>query len=195
MNIRTTRGLNIPISGEPEQAVHPGPAIQNLALCGPDYMGLKPRLLVSEGDPVGLGQPLFVDKRDPEVSYCSPGNGTVVAINRGARRVLESVVVRVTESGANVIRFDPVSDEQMTTLDRDEVAGKLQQSGLWTAFRTRPFSRVPHSDSRPHSIFVTAIDTRPLAADPALVAGLDSEAYVQAQVGSSKALRLIGCKP
>jgi Na+-transporting NADH:ubiquinone oxidoreductase subunit A len=178
LRIRTTKGLNIPLAGEPEQSVHPGPEIQNLALCGPDYVGLKPRLLVSEGDPVALGQPLFIDKRDPAVSYCSPGRGTVAAIKRGARRALESVVVRLGDSGPDDVRFDPLGDEKMETLDRGLVAGRLQQSGLWTAFRTRPFSRVPCSDSRPCSIFVTAIDTRPLAADPRLVAGLESGAFV-----------------
>jgi Na+-transporting NADH:ubiquinone oxidoreductase subunit A len=178
LQIRTKKGLNIPLAGEPEQSVHPGPEIQNLALCGPDYVGLKPRLLVSEGDPVALGQPLFIDKRDPAVSYCSPGQGTVAAINRGARRALESVVVRLAYSGPDDVRFDPLGDEQVETLDRELVVGRLQQSGLWTAFRTRPFSRVPFSDSSPGSIFVTAIDTRPLAADPGLVAGQDSGAFV-----------------
>jgi Na+-transporting NADH:ubiquinone oxidoreductase subunit A len=121
---------------------------------------------------------LFVDKRDPQVQYCSPGQGTVTAINRGARRVLESVVMRLKDSGADDVCFDPLSDQQMSTLDRDQVAGRLQQSGLWTAFRTRPFSRVPPSFSSPCSIFVTAIDTRPFAADPALVVRDDSAAFV-----------------
>jgi Na+-transporting NADH:ubiquinone oxidoreductase subunit A len=121
---------------------------------------------------------LFVDKRDPQVQYCSPGQGTVAAINRGARRILESVVVRLEDSGVDDVCFDPLSDQQMSTLDRDQVAGRLQQSGLWTAFRTRPFSRVPPSRSSPRSIFVTAIDTRPFAADPALVARDDSAAFV-----------------
>ena len=133
---------------------------------------------MSVGDRVGLGQPLFVDKRDPQVQYCSPGQGTVTAINRGARRVLESVVIRLKDSGADDVCFDPLSDQQMSTLDRDQVAGRLQQSGLWTAFRTRPFSRVPPSFSSPCSIFVTAIDTRPFAADPALVVRDDSAAFV-----------------
>jgi len=178
LRIRTTKGLNIPLAGEPEQSVYPGAALQHLALCGSDYLGLKPRLLVSEGDRVGLGQPLFVDKRDPQVQYCSPGQGTVTAINRGARRVLESVVVSLEDSGVDDVCFDPVSDQHIGALDRDQVAGRLQQSGLWTAFRTRPFSRVPPSDSSPCSIFVTAIDTRPLSADPALVARDDSTAFV-----------------
>jgi len=178
IRIRTTKGLNIPIAGEPEQSVHPGHAVQHLALCGSDYLGLKPRLLVSVGDRVGLGQPLFIDKRDPKVQYCSPGQGTVTAINRGARRVLESVVVRLEDSGKDDGCFEPVSDAQIGGLDRDQVAARLQQSGLWTAFRTRPFSRVPSSDSSPCSIFVTAIDTRPFSADPALVAREDLAAFV-----------------
>ena len=178
LRIRTTKGLNIPIAGEPEQSVHPGPAVQHLALCGSDYLGLKPRLLVSVGDRVGLGQPLFIDKRDPKVQYCSPGQGTVTAINRGARRVLESVVVRLEDSDVDDVCFEPVSDEQIGGLDRDQAAVRLQQSGLWTAFRTRPFSRVPPSDSSPCSIFVTAIDTRPFSADPARVTHEDCAAFV-----------------
>jgi Na+-transporting NADH:ubiquinone oxidoreductase subunit A len=121
---------------------------------------------------------LFIDKRDPKVQYCSPGQGTVTAINRGARRVLESVVVRLEDSGKDDGCFEPVSDAQIGGLDRDQVAARLQQSGLWTAFRTRPFSRVPSSDSSPCSIFVTAIDTRPFSADPALVAREDLAAFV-----------------
>ena len=178
LQIRIRKGLNIPLAGEPDQSVHPGPVLQHLALCGSDYLGLKPRLLVSEGDRVGLGQPLFVDKRDPQVQYCSPGQGTVTAINRGARRVLESVVVRLEDSGVDDVCFERVSDEQIGSLDRNQVTQRLQQSGLWTAFRTRPFSRVPPSDSSPYSIFVTAIDTRPFSADPALVAREDSAAFV-----------------
>jgi len=40
---------------------------------------------------------------------------------------------------------------------------------MWTALRTRPFSKAPALDSVPSSIFVTAIDTNPLAADPAVI--------------------------
>jgi Na+-transporting NADH:ubiquinone oxidoreductase subunit A len=168
-SIRIKNGLNVPVKGEPEQSVYPGPGIRQVALCGPDYPGLKPRLLISEGDAVGLGQPLFCDKRDPAVSYASPGKGKVIAINRGARRVLESVVVRLEENQVKDECFDPLSADQIGALDGDEAAERLLQSGLWTALRTRPFSRVPFSGSRPRSIFVTAVDTRPLAANPAVV--------------------------
>ena len=176
--IKIRKGLDLTLGGEPEQTVHPGPDIQHVALLGGDYIGLKPRLLVSEGDVVARGQPLFIDKRDPDVNYCSPGQGVISAINRGARRVLDSVVVRLEPSKVEDVRFKPYCSEQPDTIDRSQVVEMLQQSGLWTAFRTRPFSRVPLSDSSPNAIFVTATDTRPLSADPAVVVRTDPESFI-----------------
>jgi len=175
--IRIRKGFDVPVQGEPEQVVYPGPPVRQVALCGSDYVGLRPRVLVEVGDAVGLGQPLWQDKRDPAVCYPSPGRGVVAAIHRGARRVLESVVVSLQDSGAPDVRFAALTPRQIGELDRDQVADRMQRSGLWTAFRTRPFSRVPASESQPRAIFVTAIDTRPLAADTAVVVARDTEHF------------------
>jgi Na+-transporting NADH:ubiquinone oxidoreductase subunit A len=175
--IRIRKGFDVPVQGEPEQVVYPGPPVKSVALCGVDYAGLRPRLLVKVGDVVGLGQPLWQDKRDPAVCYPSPGRGVVKAINRGARRVLESVVVSLQDAGGEDVRFDKLTPRQMEKLDRNQVAERMLRSGLWTALRTRPFSRVPPSDTAPHAIFVTAIDTRPLAPDPAVVVARDVEHF------------------
>lgn len=177
-NFRIRKGLDIQIAGQPEQVIHTGNAIRHVALCGVDYIGLRPRLKVAVGDAVGLGQPLWEDKRDPVVSYPSPGRGVVTAINRGPRRVLESVVVSLQDAGVGDVGFDALTTGQIAKLDRDQVAERMLRSGLWTAFRTRPFSRVPLSGSVPHAIFVTAIDTRPLAPDPAVVVAHDLEHFV-----------------
>jgi Na+-transporting NADH:ubiquinone oxidoreductase subunit A len=175
--IRIRKGFDVPVSGEPEQVVYRGAPVRTVALCGTDYVGLRPRLKVEVGDPVGLGQPLWQDKRDPDVCYPSPGRGVVTAINRGARRVLESVVVSLQDSGAPDVEFEALSPAQIERLDRDEVAERMLRSGLWTALRTRPFSRVPPSDSTPRAIFVTAIDTRPLAPDPVVIVSRDVENF------------------
>jgi Na+-transporting NADH:ubiquinone oxidoreductase subunit A len=175
--IRIRHGLDIPINGEPESSVHSAPEIQHVALSGLDYPGLKAKLRVAVGDSIALGQPLFVDKRDPDVPYVSPGQGTVVAINRGERRVLQSVVVRLDDSGKQEPVFEPLSDSDIQQMDPSEAATRIQQSGLWSAFRTRPYSQVPRSDQRPRSIFVTAIDTNPLAADPQLIIRSERQAF------------------
>jgi Na+-transporting NADH:ubiquinone oxidoreductase subunit A len=178
MQIKITKGRDLPLGGKPEQSIHAGPDIQHVALLGRDYIGLKPRLLIAEGDVVTPGQPLFVDKRDPDVNYCSPGQGVITAINRGPRRVLESIVVHMEASTVEDTRYEPISTQQMDTLDQHQLTKRLQQSGLWTAFRTRPFSRVPLSSSRPGAIFVTATDTRPLSAEPAVVVRVDPESFI-----------------
>lgn len=175
--IRIRKGFDVPMAGGPEQVVYPGAPIRHVALCGVDYAGLRPRLKVEAGDPVGLGQPLWEDKRDPRVVYASPGRGVVSAVNRGPRRVLESVVVSLQDSGAPDLQFEPLGVRQIESLDDAHVAERMLRSGLWTAFRTRPFSRVPPSASRPQSIFVSAIDTRPLAPDPAVIVARDVEHF------------------
>ena len=175
--IRIKRGLDLPLKGEPGQGIQEGPRIRNVALIGFDYHGLKPTMAVQVGDKVKLGQLLFSDKKTPGVRYTAPAAGTVEAINRGAKRVFQSLVIEVDDASTEQETFSACAASDLPGLDRDLVRDKLVASGLWTALRTRPFSKVPAIDSQPHSIFVTAIDTNPLAADPAAVIADDSEAF------------------
>ncbi len=136
---------------------------------------MKPTLLVKEGDRVKLGQPLFSDKKYPQILYTAPAAGQVVAINRGERRVFLSLVIAV--SGDEEIVFNQTSAASLSWLSRDEVESGLLGSGLWTALRTRPFSKVPAPQAIPAAIFVTAIDTNPLAADPQIAIGEKGEEF------------------
>ena len=177
-SIKINKGLDIPIAGTPEQIVEPGRPVRSVALLGSDYLGLKPKMLVQEGDQVRLGQALFIDKRDPDVMYTSPGGGKVVAINRGARRVLQSVVIELDESEASTTDYAQLAGLDPAALTQTDIRSALFTSGLWTAFRTRPYSKVPQSDSSPRSIFVTAIESQPLAADPGVVLATHHEAFL-----------------
>ncbi len=159
--LKIKKGLDIPIAGEPEQAVHDKFTAKSVALLGQDTIGLKPTMHVAEGDRVKLGQVLFSDKKTPGVNYTSPGTGVVSAIHRGARRVLHAVVIRL--EGDEEETFAAYSQQELSGLSRDQVRENLLVSGLWTALRTRPYSKVPAPDSMPHSIFVTAMDSNPLA--------------------------------
>ncbi|MEM7255088.1 MAG: Na(+)-translocating NADH-quinone reductase subunit A [Pseudomonadota bacterium] len=166
--MKLIKGLDLPITGEPVQAVNEGRPIDSVALNGLDYHGLKPRMLVAEGDTVRKGQPLFVHKDDPEIQYVAPGAGRVRAVNRGPRRVLETVVIDLDGTDAEET-FEQVSPESLSSLARETVQETLYRSGFWTAFRTRPFSKVPSTGSVPRSIFVTAMDSEPLAPDAAVI--------------------------
>jgi Na+-transporting NADH:ubiquinone oxidoreductase subunit A len=170
--IRITKGLDLPIAGAPNQAVTDGPAVRQVALLGDDYIGMKPTMVVAEGDRVQLGQVLFTDKKNPGVQYTAPAAGRVQAIHRGAKRRFQSLVIDVdgdSEAADGQVTFDTFPDHNLAKLDRRQVCQQLVASGLWTALRTRPYSKVPPVGSVPAALFVTAIDTHPLAADPAVV--------------------------
>lgn len=167
MTIKIKKGLDIPIAGEPDQTIEDAVPVTSVAIMGSDYIGLKPTMLVREGDRVKLGQAIFTDKKNPGFNYTSPGCGTVKAINRGAKRALQSVEIEL--DGHDEVTFAQYDTSDLANLSRDKVCQNLQESGLWSAFRTRPYSKQPKVDAVPNSIFVTVIDTNPLAPEPSVV--------------------------
>jgi len=165
--ISIRKGLDLPITGAPEQLLEEK-QVTEVALVASDYMGLKPAMAVEAGEQVSRGQLLFADKSRPGVRFTAPAGGVVTAINRGERRALLSVVIKVADAEEE-IHFAAYSQEELSGLTGEQVRENLLQSGLWVALRTRPFSKTPAADSTPHAIFITAIDSNPLAADPQVV--------------------------
>jgi Na+-transporting NADH:ubiquinone oxidoreductase subunit A len=191
--IKIKRGLNLPISGAPKQTIEDGPSIRTVAVLGSDYVGMKPTMHVKVGDQVRKGQVLFADKKTEGVFFTAPASGTISAIHRGHKRVLQSVVIDV--AGEEDETFDAYAPTELSGLDRTKVEENLIKSGLWTAFRTRPYSKIPAPGSEPNSIFVTAIDTNPLAPDPAVIIKEDSVAFQQGlDVLSNLAKKVWLCK-
>lgn len=175
--IKIRRGLDLPIEGQPVQTITEGPHIRTVALVGFDYHGLKPTMAVQVGDKVKTGQLLFTDKKTEGVRYTAPASGTIAAINRGYQRALQSVVIDVEGDEAEV--FASYNEAELATLSSEKVEENLLQSGLWTALRTRPYSKVPAANTRPNSLFVNVMDTNPLAVDPTIVVA-DREADFKA---------------
>lgn len=175
--IKIKRGLDLPITGAPEQVIHDGPTVRTVAVLGRDYVGMKPTMAVQVGDKVKKGQLLFTDKKTEGVFYTAPAAGTISAINRGEKRALQSVVIDV--EGDESEAFASYAAGDLSALKREQVVENLVDSGLWTALRTRPFSKVPAPASQPEAIFVAAMDTNPLAADPQVVIAEQAEAFVQ----------------
>ena len=173
--IKITKGLNLPIAGMPSQQISSKTAVKRVALLGEEYIGMRPSMAVREGDRVQKGQLLFEDKRNPGVRFTAPASGTISAIHRGERRVLQSVVIDV--DGDDAVHFPRYELADLAALTREAVQQQLVESGMWTAFRTRPFSKIPAPGSVPAAIFVTAIDTNPLAADPLPIILAQREAF------------------
>lgn len=173
--IKITKGLDLPIAGLPDQQRIDDVAVSRVAVKGEEYNGLRPSMAVKEGDRVVKGQLLFEDKKIPGVRFTAPASGTVSAIHRGERRVLQSVVIDV--DGDESLSFTAYPADALATLPREAVAAQLVESGLWMAMRTRPFSKTPAPGSVPAAIFVTAMDTNPLSADPQPIILAQREAF------------------
>ena len=173
--ITIKKGLNLPISGAPRQEISEGRSVRSVALVGYDYHGMKPTMLVREGDSVKKGQAVFSDKKNPGVLFTAPASGVVAKINRGARRVFQSIVIDV--QGDEQVGFKQYSASELVALPVADLVAQLVESGLWTAFRTRPYSKAPAVDAQPTAIFVQAMDTNPLAVDPVVVIAEQAEAF------------------
>jgi Na+-transporting NADH:ubiquinone oxidoreductase subunit A len=174
--IKITKGLDLPIQGAPQQTIQDGNSVTRVAILGEEYIGMRPTMHAQVGDKVKKGQILFEDKKNPGVKFTAPAAGNIVEVNRGAKRVLQSVVIQL--EGDESEEFAKYSSSELASLDAVKVQENLVNSGMWTAFRTRPYSKSPALDSKPNSIFVSVMDTNPLAADPQIIIAERNEDFV-----------------
>lgn len=143
MHFSIKKGLDIPLAGKPVQSIDGEKPVKSVALLGGDYHDMKPTMLVEEGQKVKLGQVLFTDKKNPKVNYTSPGSGTIKAIKRGSKRRFQAIIIEL--EGDDEVSFEQYTPEQLAQLTPDDVKDNLLNSGLWTALRTRPYSKSPFS--------------------------------------------------
>jgi Na+-transporting NADH:ubiquinone oxidoreductase subunit A len=183
---KITRGLDLPIAGEPLQVIRGDAETTRVAVMADDFPGLKPGMRVEEGQTVKRGEVLFEDRKASGVLHTAPGAGRIIGIYRGARRALQSVVIDLSDgerSGTprddELQTFDHYSGKAPVELGRDEIRNLLAESGLWTSLRMRPFAKVPATDASTEAIFVTAVDSNPLAPLPEVVIEREPVAFAR----------------
>lgn len=177
------KGLDVPITGEPKQTISPGKSIDHVAIVAADFVGMKPKMLCEEGSVVKRGQPLFEDRKNPGVLHTALGAGTVVKINRGAKRALQTVIIELNENERSGTPnaddhhpFENFTGEE--TYSPEALEALLVESGLWTSIRTRPYSRNPDVGSRPGALFLTCTDSEPLSGDSNVILEGQEENFI-----------------
>lgn len=165
--IKLSKGLDIPIKGSPVQQISSAKTIRTVAVLGDDFVGMKPSMLVQVGDKVAKGQPLFEDKKNPGVLFTASVSGVVREINRGEKRAFQSLVIEI--QGQDKVNFKSFLKRDAASLNEQDIRSLLIESGAWAFLRTRPFSKTPAVDAKASSIFINAMDTNPLAANPEVV--------------------------
>lgn len=157
------KGYDLPLAGRPEMAVADAGEPLRVCLETAEFAGIKPKALVKEGDAVKTGQPLFLDKLDRDLVWCSPVTGTVARLDFGERRFLLRVVIdnAVAKGGR-----EEFADCGRPGGDRDGIVKALKNAGLWQLVRQRPVGKMANSQKEPVAIFVNGMDSAPLAAEP-----------------------------
>ena len=175
--IKIKRGLDLPIDGKPDPSIKDPIKVTKVAVVGVDFPGLKPTMLVEVGDKVKKGQPLFEDKKNPGVLFTAPEAGTVAEINRGEKRAFLSLVIE-TDPSLGAEKFKSYESKEIEKLSKEDVQDQLIKSGAWVYLKTRPFAKTPKIGSESNAIFVTAMDTNPLAPDAALIIKDNEKAFL-----------------
>jgi len=164
---RIKRGYDVPMLGAADGSLVDAGRPRRVAVRPDEFRLVKPKLLVNEGDTVSAGQPLFQDRKRPEIRVVSPGGGLVSEIRFGRRRVCEEIFVDLAEQ-EDVAEHQSYSPDEARSLTRAQIVEILLDVGLWPSFRTRPYSVIPDPESVPDAIFVGASDNDPLPFDHAL---------------------------
>ncbi|MBQ5895158.1 MAG: Na(+)-translocating NADH-quinone reductase subunit A [Bacteroidaceae bacterium] len=157
--VKISKGLNINLKGAPAEEVTAIQTPKYYALMPADFTRVTPKVVVKPEDAVKAGDPLFVDKNIPELQFVSPVSGKVVAVNRGERRRVLSVVVE-SDGKFESVEFKA---KDVLSLSADEVKADLLKAGLFAFMRQRPYDVIADPKDAPRAIYVSAFDSKPLA--------------------------------
>ena len=159
--INLKRGLNIRLKGDAEKVLGTSIVADKVALKPTDFPGLSPKILVRPGQEVKAGEPVFLDKYNPEILFTAPISGEVLSINRGERRKVLEIVIKADGKNESV-EFNKVDPQK---LSREEIKEQLKQSGTWAFLKQRPYGTVARPETTPLHIFISGFDSAPLAPD------------------------------
>ncbi len=196
--IKLKKGLTVNLVGKPSSEITVPKSSKVYGLVPDAFVGVKPKVVVKEGETVKAGDALFVDKLHPEVKFTSPVSGKVVAVARGDRRKVLSIQVEAdaTQSYADFGKLD------LAKATSDDVMRLLLEAGLFAYINQRPYAVVANPEDKPKAIFCSTFCDMPLAADfevalkgneAAFQAGIDALAkiapvYLGAKRGAAVAI-------
>lgn len=160
-DIRIRKGLDIKLVGKAEMVTKDLPASKVYALSPNDFHGVIPKLIAKQGHTVKAGSPLFFAKGNDKVWFPSPVSGEVIEVKRGEKRkILE---IKVLADSEQIHEDFGIKDP--TSMDREQIIDYLTSSGCWPFIKQRPYDIIASPNDKPKAIFVSGINSAPLAPD------------------------------
>ena len=157
--IKLRHGLDINLAGKAEtvkRSCSGGKVFSLMPCC---FEGVKPKVVVKEGDRVKAGDALFVNKDFPEVGFASPVSGRVSMVERGERRKVLGIRVEADEQQ----EYADFGVKDVSAMDGAAVKEALLEAGLFGYINQLPYAVSTNPQTEPKAIFVSALRDMPLA--------------------------------
>lgn len=161
VQVKLRKGADIKLQGVANRVIEDATASDLVAIKPADFHGVTPKLILREGAKVKAGTPIYFDKENPDVKFSSPVSGEIIEIKRGARRVIEQIIIKKD----NADESEDFGGIDTNSASKEEMSEKLLASGLWPLIKQRPFDSIANPNDTPKAVFVSAFDTSPLAPD------------------------------
>jgi len=182
-DIKIKKGLNIRLKGEASKTLSKAQRSNTFVIRPSDFHLITPKMVVKEGKKLHAGDVIFYSKAKEEIKFVSPVSGTLVAIKRGAKRIIKELVIEADPQDS----YKDFGIANIDSMNSDELKKLLLDSGCWPFIKQRPYDIIANPDVKPKAIFVSAYTTAPLAADYDFTLN-DKEAELQAAVTALKKL-------
>lgn len=160
-DIKIKKGLNIRLKGEADKTLSSAPRSRTFVIRPLDFHLITPKMVVKEGEKIEAGAVLFYSKTNEELKFVSPVSGTLSKIERGAKRVITSLLIEADPQD----KFKDFGTKNPDSLNSDEIKNHLLATGCWPFIKQRPYDVIANPEVKPKAIFISGYTTAPLAAE------------------------------
>jgi Na+-transporting NADH:ubiquinone oxidoreductase subunit A len=160
-DIKIKNGLNIKLKGAAENILKKAALPESVSLNPSDFHLIIPKMALKVGEKVSQGSVVFFSKKDERIKFCSPVDGTIKDIVRGAKRKIIEIIIDV-EKNQNLISPNP---QVFADLNTDQIKTILLESGCWPFVKQRPYDVIANPSDNPKSIFISGFNSAPISAD------------------------------
>ena len=160
-DIKIKNGLNIKLKGAAENILKKAALPESVSLNPSDFHLIIPKMALKVGEKVSQGSVVFFSKKDERIKFCSPVDGTIRDIVRGAKRKIIEIIIDV-EKNQNLISPNP---QVFADLNTDQIKTILLESGCWPFVKQRPYDVIANPSDNPKSIFISGFNSAPISAD------------------------------
>ncbi|WP_339701303.1 Na(+)-translocating NADH-quinone reductase subunit A [uncultured Marixanthomonas sp.] len=160
-DIKIKKGLDIRLKGEADKTLSNAPRSRTFAVRPSDFHLITPKMVLKEGGKLQAGDPVFYSRENKDLKFVSPVSGTLTAIERGAKRVIERIVIEADQQDA----YKDFGKTDVNTADAASIKSRLLEAGCWPFIKQRPYDIIADAETTPKAIFISGYASAPLAAD------------------------------